>query len=50
MVHILITWEVLESTLFKADLNSCQVQMVQAVSASIQVRDSLQYGGITMGS
>ena len=33
MEHI-FTWEVLERTLFKADLNLLQVQMVQAVSVS----------------
>ena len=46
--HI-ITWEVLERILFKADLNLVQVQMLQAVSVSVQVRDSMKYGGTSMG-
>ncbi|KAI9523814.1 hypothetical protein NQZ68_024336, partial [Dissostichus eleginoides] len=49
MEHIFITWEVLEHTLIKADLNFLQVHVVQTISASIQMRDCMQYGGTSMG-
>lgn len=48
MEHIFITWEVLEHTLFKADLILLQVNRVQTFSASVQVRD-MYYGRTSMG-
>ena len=40
------SWEVLERTLFKIELNVLHVHRVQTVSASIQVQDCVQNGGL----
>lgn len=47
MEHVFITWEVLEQTLFKADLDVLQAHRMQTFSASVQLV-YMQYGGTPM--